>query len=185
MNDTFTTKTGHTLHLKPLRRDAIMPILERFGGPSMVQNPDALRNLSGRALDRANAATVQLFNYCAGWGVADDPPPEMLNEMDETGFGAESEYLARINWVRYFVLDDEDEAGEFIGAVLTYSAAQWERAEQPVQPEPQPVDAEADALRERVADLEARLAQADALQAKLDELEAKLTEQDGSGETGT
>jgi len=184
MNDTFQTKSGHTLHLKPLRRDAIMPILEKFGGPSMVQNSDALRNLSGRALDRANAATVQLFNYCAGWGVEDDPPSEMLDVMSNTGFGSDEPYLARINWVRYFALGDEDEAGAFIGAVLTYSTQQWAQAEQPVQPEPPQAEPETDALRAYVAELEARLAQTHKLQAQLDELEARMTEQDGSGETG-
>jgi hypothetical protein len=97
----------------------------KLGGGSTLQDPKRLRKLTGKERDRATQGLDQLFNYCAGWGVTDDPPEEAIEELAEMGFQVNTARLARINWIRYLLVEDETEAGGLVGAVLTYSSKDW------------------------------------------------------------
>jgi len=120
---TFELKCGITLHLQQVSQTAIRPILLRFGNVRLFEHPEELINLEGRAMERAIEATQQLFNYCAGWGVKNDPPEEAIEELEEIGFRVNTPRLARINWLRYLCLDGDEEMGSLISAVmgLTYA----------------------------------------------------------------
>jgi len=122
---TFKLKCGMALHLKQVNRQALRPIMLKLGGGSTLRDPERLRKLTGKAMDQATQGVEQLFNYCAGWGVEDDAPEEAIAELTEMGFRVNTVRLARINWIRYLLLEDENEGGEFVGAVLTYSSKDW------------------------------------------------------------
>lgn len=122
---TFELKCGVTLHLRQINRQAVRPIMLKLGGGSTLQDPGRLRNLEGKARDQATQGANQLFNYCAGWGVTDVAPEEAVAELAEMGFNVSTTRLARINWIRYLLLEDEEEGGELVGAVLTYSSKDW------------------------------------------------------------
>lgn len=125
VEDTFEMRCGVTLHLRQINRMALRPIMLKLGGGSTLRDPKRLRNLEGQEKDRATQAANQLFNYCVGWGVTDDPPEEAVEELAETGFRVDTARLARINWIHYLLLEDEEEGGELIGAVLAYSSRNW------------------------------------------------------------
>jgi len=118
MEETFTTKSGQVLHLRPVKWLALWRILRKFGKDAL-NDPDKLLQVNGeQALDLADA-TDQLFNFCAGWGVSDDPPPDELDELIEMYLaGADKPHLARANWLRFVVLEDDDEIAELIGKVM-------------------------------------------------------------------
>ena len=91
----------------------------------MIRDPEKLRDLEGKARDRATLGAEQLFNYCAGWGVTDNAPEDAIEELAELGFRMDTARLARINWIRYSLLEDEKEAGKLMGAVMTFSSRGW------------------------------------------------------------
>lgn len=122
---TFELKCGVALHLRQVNRQALRPIMLKLGGGSTLQDPERLRNLEGKEKDLATRGIEQLFNYCAGWGVTDDAPEEAVAELAEMGFNISTVRLARINWIRYLLVEDETEGGELVGAVLTYSSKGW------------------------------------------------------------
>lgn len=112
-----------TLHLKPIKWTALWHILRQIGGTELLNDPDALKDLEGADALRAADATERLFNYCAGWGVSDDPPPEAVDELAAMGLAdLDKPHLARANWLRFIALKDDDEISSLIGAVLALSA---------------------------------------------------------------
>ena len=124
MNE-LTLKSGMVLHLQPVKWTALWHILRQIGGTEMLDNPDALMNLKGGDMLKAADATEKLFNYCAGWGVSDDPPREAVEELEVMGLAdLDKPHLARANWLRFFALADDDEISSLIGAVLALSAKQ-------------------------------------------------------------
>lgn len=122
---TFELKCGVTLHLRQINRQALRPIMLKLGGASALQNPEDLRDLTGKRAEQAVLGIEQLFNYCAGWGVTDDAPQEAIEELAEMRFRVDTARLARISWIRYSLLEDEDEAGELVGAILAFSSKGW------------------------------------------------------------
>jgi hypothetical protein len=122
---TFELRCGVTLHLRQVNRQALRPIMLKLGGGRTLQDPERLRKLTGKAMERATQGIEQLFNYCAGWGVIDEAPEEAVAELGEMGFRVDTVRLARINWIRYLLVEDETEGGELVGAVLTYSSKDW------------------------------------------------------------
>jgi len=122
---TFEMRCGTTLHLRAINRQALRPIMLKLGGGGTLQNPEGLRDLTGKRAEKALLGIEQLFNYCAGWGVTDDAPEDAVEELAELGFRVDTARLARINWLRYLVIEDEEEAGELVGAVLTFSSRGW------------------------------------------------------------
>lgn len=149
--DTFETKAGLVLTLKPVKITMLRHLLGKFGGVQRVlDDPDGIRKLKGRARDRAAGAVDQLFNYCAGFGVTTDPTEEELDELAELGFRVDKPHLARVSWLR-LLLEDDEEAGELFGAVLLLTVNGMKAEE----PEDEPVTDEKD---EHIAALEAQLA---------------------------
>ena len=121
----LTLKSGMTLHLRPVKWTALWHILRQLGGPEMLENPDTLMNLKGGDMLKAADTTERLFNYCAGWGVSDDPPREAVEELEAMGLADLGKpHLARANWLRFIALADDDEISSLIGAVLALSAKQ-------------------------------------------------------------
>ena len=122
----LTLKSGTVLHLRPVNWMALWGILRKFGKDAL-NDPDKLLKLEGeQALDMVEA-TDQLFNFCAGWGVSDDPPAEALAELEEMGFVKPGQpHLARANWLRFIVLEDDEEFSELIAGVMALATRQAE-----------------------------------------------------------
>ena len=122
MDNTYTTKSGQVLHLRPVNWIALWRILRKFGRDAL-SDPDKLLQVGeDQALDMVEA-TDQLFNFCTGWGVKNDPPSNELAELEEMGLiKPEQPHLARANWLRFKVLEDDEECSELIAAVMTLAA---------------------------------------------------------------
>lgn len=118
MSDTLELKSGRVLHLRPVRQAALRHLLIGFGRPDLMDNPEQLLSLGSKAQFQALEATERLFTYLAGWGVEDDPPAEDLETLTGLGYPADKLHLARANWLRYLVLEDEDEVSNLISAVM-------------------------------------------------------------------
>lgn len=126
--NTFTLKSGTVLHLQPVRPAAVRHLLLQFGNVDMFENPEALLELKGKAQGKAIAATEKLYNYVAGWGVTDDPPDEALGELEAIGLDVGNERRARADWLRFLLIEDDEEMGELIGAVLILSKSGTEES---------------------------------------------------------
>ena len=134
MEDTYTTKGGRVLHLQPVKWMALWNIIRKFGKDAL-NDPDSLTKVSEeQALDMAEA-TDQLFNFCAGWGVSDDPSENELAELEGMGFvEAGQPHLARANWLRFAVLEDDGEFSDLIAAVMTLTVQQVETEKEGKEP---------------------------------------------------
>lgn len=152
MDDTFTLKCGKTLHLKPLKQPALRHLILKFG-PGAIKNPESILQLGGTAQMQALQATEQLFSYCAGWGVEELPSDDEVELLRGMGLAVEQAHLARVNWLRFLALEDDEEAGALIGAVMTATFAP--KPEPELEPEPTKVDE----LEAQVAELQAQLFQ--------------------------
>ena len=126
MDNELVLKNGMTLHLRPVNWMALWRILRKFGKDAL-NDPDKLLQVGeDQALDMVEA-TDQLFNFCAGWGVKDDPPPEALAELEEMGLANPGQpHLARANWLRFLVMEDDGEFGDLIAAVMALAQQQAE-----------------------------------------------------------
>ncbi len=113
---------GVTLELKPARMGPIRHLLVKMGGLDLLVNPERLRSLDDEGKVRAAGVLEQLFTYLVGWGVKDDPPTDALDELSELGLLAKSKQTTRANWVRFLLLEDDDEMATIIGATLTVAA---------------------------------------------------------------
>ena len=129
MDNVFETKAGITLTLRAVKWTAAWHIIRKLGGPEALANPESIKALTGLAALRAADATEQLFNYVAGWGVADDPPPDALAELEAMDLVASGQpHLARANWLRFLVLADDEEASTLIARVLGLTWTQTNKA---------------------------------------------------------
>lgn len=156
---TLKLKSGTLLHLRAVNPDAIFSIYRQMGFyEEVTRNPDFEGSPEQWAKEweerlsfekKVNTAqlTEQLFNYCAGWGVTDDPPESAMTDLQTIGCDASTPRLARVNWLRFVELD-EDEADLLIGRVMALS--QLSRAE---RLKPQAVADD----KARIAELEAQL----------------------------
>lgn len=126
--DTFPLRSGTVLHLQPVRPAAVRHLLLQFGNVNMFENPEALLELKGKAQAKAIEATEKLYNYVAGWGVTDDPPDEALAELEAIGLDVSNERRARADWLRFLEIEDDEEMGELIGAVMVLSQRETEES---------------------------------------------------------
>jgi hypothetical protein len=132
MIDELELKSKTILHLTAINPDAIFSIYQQMGFyDEVARNPDfdgspeewATTWENRLSLDeKVNAAqlTKQLFNYCAGWGVKDDPPESALTDLQAIGCDISTKRMARINWLRFIELD-EDEVDTLIGHIMALS----------------------------------------------------------------
>lgn len=132
MIDTLKLKSGTELHLQGVNPDAVFNLYRKMGfyeevmrSPNFAGTPEewAVEWESHLSFEnKVNAAylTEQLFNYCAGWGVTDDPPPPALEDLQTIGCDVSTSRLARVNWLRFIELE-EDETDQLIGRVMALS----------------------------------------------------------------
>ena len=167
--DTFETKEGRTLTLKPVKPHILWSMLNKFGSLAhLFDNPESIKKLKGRPALRAMGSVDQLFNYCAGFGVTDDPTEDELDELAEMGWRVDKPHLARVSWLR-FMLKDDEEAGQLMGAVMTLTLKKKEMED---EAEKESVDDD----KARIAELERQLEEA-----KLASIEGESEpEEDGS-----
>jgi len=150
--DTFELRTGQVLHLRPVKAMMLRSLLNNFGGlQNVLDNPEGIDKLKGRARFRALKAVDQIFSYCAGFGVIDEPTEEEADELAELGFRVDKPHLARVSWLRLMLLEDDEELGELMGAVMLLTLQGNEEEEE----EEAPAEDEKDT---RIAELEAKLA---------------------------
>ena len=122
----LTLKSGMVLHLRPVEWMALWRILRKFGKDAL-NDPDSLLKVKEDQEFDMMEATDQLFNFCAGWGVKDDPPAEALAELEEMGLANPGQpHLARANWLRFVVLEDDEEFSDLIAAVMALAVKQAE-----------------------------------------------------------
>jgi hypothetical protein len=105
-------------------------LLVQFGRDDLLDAPERLLEASGKAQMKALEATERLFTYLAGWGVEDDPPEDDLETLAELGYPADKSHLARANWLRYLLLENDDEVSDLIAAVMTLTIGSVEEPEQ-------------------------------------------------------
>lgn len=156
---TLKLKSGTVLHLQAVNPDAIFSIYRQMGFyEEVARNPDFDGTLEEWAAEwegnisfekkiAAAKLTEQLFNYCAGWGVTDNPPASALKDLQAIGCDISTPRIARVNWLRFIELA-EDEADTFIGHVMALSQLQRAMRLQP--------QVEADS-KARIAELEAEI----------------------------
>lgn len=159
MINTLKLKSGTTLRLRGVNPDAVFSLYRQMGFyEEVARNPDfegtpeewAIAWEGRLSFDRkveAAQLTEQLFNYCAGWGVTDDPPASAMKDLETIGCDVSTPRLARVNWLRFVELC-EDEVDMLIGHVMALS--QLERASR-LQPKAVADD------KARIAELEAKL----------------------------
>ena len=122
----LTLKSGMVLHLRPVEWMALWRILRKFGKDALNDPDSLLKVKEDQAFDMMEA-TDQLFNFCAGWGVKDDPPAEALAELEEMGLANPGQpHLARANWLRFVVLEDDEEFSDLIASVMALAVKQAE-----------------------------------------------------------
>ena len=164
MTRVFVLNDGTRLKLKPVNPDAIRNLIadrdmsvliERWaaiGGDDGGVDATALeREIDASTLLKINQATTRLFNYCIGFGVDHTPPQSELDELKAMGFPVDSPRVALVNWLRYLKLTGTEEAGELVGTIMALSLQQEKGQDVPLP------DDETEALRARIAELEARI----------------------------
>ncbi len=157
----FETKDGLVLHLKPVSTGAIQSLLGSNKAMLSLFVRTGEADDKTRAFDSLSdeeqvallADLEPLFNYCIGWGVTDDPPPEAASELKMLGLTVNHRREARIRWLRILELDQED-MGRVMGRVLALSMAKAKGESTPELSPEDPGD-EVAALRARLAELEA------------------------------
>lgn len=129
MIDELKLKSGRVLHLQAVSPDAIFNLYHAMGFyEAVAENPDFEgtpeewaaeweARLSFEKKVKAARLTEQLFNYCAGWGVKDDPPASALQDLKIINCDINTPRAARVNWLRFIELE-EDEVDMLIGHVM-------------------------------------------------------------------
>jgi len=125
MGATLELKNGRTLHLRPVKWSAAWKIIRQLGGMGVLDNLDDLEgtmeSLTASEALQAADASQRLFDYCAGWGVTDEPPEEEIAGLVAAGLAPADPHLARAAWLQFNVLADDDEVSTLIAEVLALS----------------------------------------------------------------
>jgi hypothetical protein len=127
---TYTFRNGRTVRLAILNRNVIADLMKAFGEPAVPVGLDPndpnfitiLRTKYARFLEM----NFRLFNYCAGWGIVDNPTEEEIALLRVCGYGSTQPNYLRAAWVMLCLLDttaDEGgrEAADFVKAAMLYS----------------------------------------------------------------
>ncbi|NIV36415.1 MAG: hypothetical protein GWN58_45345, partial [Anaerolineae bacterium] len=102
-------------------------LMKLLDDPELLENQEKrqawIEKMGEKQQARLAEGEYQLFNYCAGWGVKDNPPEEAMDELAALGFAERGmPHLTRANWLRFLFLDGDDEAGTLVGAVMSLTA---------------------------------------------------------------
>lgn len=163
VNDaTMKLKCGEVLHLQPVSQAIISGLSSKMlarvmNKPGQSRKVAKMMNSSdlsdaqvlelfGDDVGMLAAIGDKLFDYCAGWGVTDNPP-KSAGELIRLLLGNDDEgiHLRRAAWVRTLLADDQ-EGWDLVNQVQALSR----------EPEPTEVS-EAVELQARIAELEAKL----------------------------
>lgn len=106
-----------TLQVKAVTKYALWQFVKKLGGVEFINDPTILSRLTGDELQAARDTIDQLWTYCIGWGVVDDPPEDAMAELEMMGLVSPSPRLTRANWVRWLLLDDQGDAWSIFWAV--------------------------------------------------------------------
>lgn len=112
----FETKQAGTLKLQPVNQQALLDIMSDLKGVIQLAGED-VEQLQGSDTSEALVASNRLLTYCFGWGVQNDPPKNALETLAILNKPTHLPNIARANWLRYLVLDD-DEAQDLMVAVI-------------------------------------------------------------------
>lgn len=99
-----------TLQVKAVTKYALWQFVKKLGGVKFINDPTILSRLPDDELQAARDVIDQLWTYCIGWGVVDDPPEDAMAELEMMGLVSPSPRLTRANWVRWLLLDDQGDA---------------------------------------------------------------------------
>lgn len=117
-----------TLHCRPVGGSILQTIMSQMASIDgmNLNEPETLTTLMGADQAKALAASERLFNYCAGWGVIEDPPPGRTEITDLMMIDMSQPNLRKAAWVRYELGASEKELGDVIGIVmgLTFAGPQ-------------------------------------------------------------
>lgn len=106
-----------TLYVKAVTKYALWQFVKRLGGVDFINDPAVLSRLPDDERKAASDTIDQLWTYCIGWGVVDDPPEDAMAELEMLDLVSTSPRLTRANWVRWLLLDDQGDAWRIFWAV--------------------------------------------------------------------
>lgn len=133
MDNTFTFKNGTTVELAKVKGPALRHLIMKTG--IRVNDPEELARITKLPKDEqakalgmttgdawgAAQATEQLFSYLAGFGIKTNPPEDVREELVSMGLAIESDRAVRASWVRYLLIDDDDEAAVLTQAIISFA----------------------------------------------------------------
>ena len=131
--DTLELACGVTLHLQPVNAMVLLDFVE--------SGPD---NVTQKQFNR-------MIKYIAGWGVTDDPPDDMEEELLLFGAG---EHLQRAAWVR--LIATATEIAELMARVMALTQI---RMQPPLPAQAGPPEPSSDGMQKRIEELEQQLAE--------------------------
>ena len=123
----FTTQSGVVLELQPVKMLVLTNFMQQMGLFDVMQQANAEQVLADsqqvrRVIQNQPQANGQLslnmFNYCMGFGVKTDPPPHDLATLRSIGANLSTPQAARTEWLRMLILADLQEAGELAGQII-------------------------------------------------------------------
>lgn len=131
--DTFTFKNGITVTLSRVRAPALRHLLMGTGIKIATQaeaekiaalpQEEQIKALGLSEADAWKSAegTERLFSYLAGWGIKDDPPKVAREELVDMGFATTGKRAVRAAWVRYILIEDDQEAAALTQAIIAFT----------------------------------------------------------------
>ena len=135
MRNTFTCECGEVLYLRPVNMMVAGNISRKMIEYLNKEQMDSLLSedltteqaiqLFGENIGIISSIGDRLFNYCAGWGVENDPPTDDGNVelMNLLGVSPSNPHLYRAEWVRS-LMGSEEEAQLLVKAVMGLSNRQ-------------------------------------------------------------
>ena len=109
-----------TLHCRPVAGGILQSIMTQMASLDgmSLDTPESLLTLKDGDRAKALAASEKLFNYCAGWGVIDDPPPGRTQITDVMMIDINQPNIRKAAWIRYEIGATEEELGDMIGIIM-------------------------------------------------------------------
>ena len=114
----FETAQAGALTLQAVNQQALLDIVLDLGGLEALTDGKIPADAQA-----AMGASNRMLTYAFGWGVTDNPPPDALETLTLLGKPTHLPAIARANWLRYLVLDNEEAAALLAAVVkLTFEA---------------------------------------------------------------
>lgn len=116
----FIKQSGQLLHLQPVQGGVLQTIMAQMAAIEGmdIDEPGSITELMGASQSKALEISERLFNYCAGWGVKEDPPPGRTQITDIMGIDTSQPNIRKAAWVRYELGASQEELGDLISIVI-------------------------------------------------------------------